>query len=164
MTRSRVVRAMVVIALLGSAAAGSWSGDRATTTFPATVIAPIDGDTIDVELSRGRVERVRILNADTPETKDRRTTVQCFGPEASAYTARRLTGRRVVLELDVEHRDKYGRLLAYVSVDGVRYGDELLRNGYARVLIIDPNTKHGRAAVEAELDARANNSGLWGAC
>ena len=67
--------------------------------------------------------------SDTPETKDRRKPVQCFGPEASAYTHARLSGRRVSLETDSEVRDKYGRVLAYVYVDGVRFDDELLRLG-----------------------------------
>jgi micrococcal nuclease len=164
MTRSRVVRAVFAIALLGSAAAGWWSGDRATTRLPAIVVRTVDGDTVVVALAGGREETVRVLNADTPETKDRRTAVQCFGPEASAYTAQRLTGRRVALELDVERRDVYGRLLAYVMIDGARFGDELLRNGFARVLIIEPNTRHARAAVEAELEARAAGRGLWAAC
>ncbi len=75
---------------------------------------------------------MRILGADTPETVDPRKPVQCFGPEASAYTKRRLApGTRVTLETDAEVRDKYGRLLAYVYVGGVRYDDELLRLGYA---------------------------------
>jgi micrococcal nuclease len=155
---------MFAIALLGSAGWGWWSGGRAAARFDASVVETIDGDTIDVRVGNGRVERVRILGADTPETKDRRKPVQCFGPEASAYTHRRLAGRHVSLETDTEMRDKYGRLLAYVYVDGKRYDDELLRLGYARLLIIPPNGVHGRAMFEAELAARAARRGLWAAC
>ncbi len=68
------------------------------------------------------------------------------------------------LETDNEERDKYGRLLAYVYVDGERYDDELLRLGYARLLIIPPNGAHGRALLEAELEARTARRGLWSAC
>jgi len=164
MTRSRVVRAVIATALLGSAGWGWWSGGRAATVFDATVVETIDGDTVDVRLRDGRVERVRILGADTPETKDRRKPVQCFGPEASAHTHERLAGRRVRLETDTEARDKYGRLLAYVYVDGDRYDDELLRLGYARLLVIPPNGRHGRALLAAETEARAARRGLWGAC
>src|SRR3954463_11242786 len=140
MAPSGAVRAMLAVALLGSAAWGWWSGARvAASRFDATVVHAIDGDTVDVRLSNGRVERVRILGADTPETKDPRKPVQCYGPEASAYTHGRLEGRRVALETDAVTRDKYGRLLAYVYVDGVRYDDELLRLGYARLLVIPPN-------------------------
>jgi micrococcal nuclease len=164
MARSRAVRAMLAVALLGSAAWGWWSGERGAARFHATVVATIDGDTIDVRTGGGRLERVRILGADTPETKDQRKPVQCFGPEASAHTQQRLLGRRVALESDVEPRDRYGRMLAYVYVDGVRYGDELLRLGFARLLIIPPNGEHARAMLDAEMDARRARRGLWVAC
>jgi micrococcal nuclease len=155
---------MFAIALLGSAGWGSWSGHRAAATYAATVVRTIDGDTVDVRFGNGRVERIRILGADTPETKDPRKPVQCYGPEASAYTRRRLLGQRVTLETDVEQRDKYGRLLAYIYLNGARYDDELLRLGYARLLIIPPNGIHARAMLLAELDARVHARGLWGAC
>ncbi len=164
MARSRAACAVLAIALLGSAAWGWWSGGRAAARFDASVVATIDGDTIDVRIDDGRVERVRILGADTPETKDRRKPVQCYGPEASAYTHARLAGRQVSLETDSEVRDKYGRLLAYVYVDGERFDDELLRLGYARLLIIPPNGAHGRALMQAELDARTARRGLWAGC
>ena len=69
--------------------------------------------------------------------------VECYGPEASAYTEQVLTGRRVELELDVEHRDKYGRLLAYVVLDGHRFTDCSCQNGYARI-VIPPNGVYAR--------------------
>jgi micrococcal nuclease len=170
MARSRAVARglpaflVIVAALLGSAAWGWSAGGRAAVSFRATVVQTIDGDTIDVVLAGGRAERVRILGADTPETKDPRKPVQCFGAEASAHTHQRLLGRRVRLETDVERRDKYGRLLAYVYVDGRRYDDELLRLGYARLLIIPPNGAHARAMLRAELAAQRAHLGLWGAC
>ena len=68
------------------------------------------------------------------------------------------------LELDVEHRDKYGRLLAYILLDGHRFNDVLLRRGYARVVIISPNGIHARAMVEEALAAKRGRLGLWGAC
>ena len=98
---------------------------------PATVIRVVDGDTIVARLANGAVEKIRLLGVDTPEVVDPRKPVQCFGHDASAFTKSRLTGRRVSLELDAEQRDKYGRLLAYVILDGHRYNDELLERGYA---------------------------------
>jgi micrococcal nuclease len=164
MVRSRAVCAIVAIALLGSAGWGWFARGRVPASFSATVIRAIDGDTIDVRLASGRSERVRILGADTPEVVDPRKPVQCYGPEASAYTHSRLDGHKVRLELDTQARDKYDRLLAYVYVDGARYDDELLRLGYARLLIIPPNGVHARALVRAELDAQVARRGLWGAC
>jgi micrococcal nuclease len=164
MARSRAACATFAVALLGSAGWGWWSGGRAVARFAATVVHVSDGDTISVEVA-GRVERVRILGADTPETVDPRKPVQCYGPQASAHTKARLPpGTHVTLELDVEARDKYGRLLAYVYVGGVRYDDELLRLGFARLLIIAPNGVYARTMLHEELDARAAHRGLWGAC
>ena len=164
MARSRAACATLAVALLGSAGWGWWSGGRVAARFDATVVHVVDGDTIVVDVG-GRTEKVRILGADTPEVVDPRKPVQCFGPEASAYTKARLVpGTRVSLETDTEVRDKYGRLLAYVYVRGARYDDELLRLGFARLLIIPPNGVHARAMLQAELDARAHGRGLWGAC
>ena len=72
----------------------------------------VDGDTIEVRLG-GRVEDVRLIGVDTPETVKPDTPVQCFGPRASHFTQRRLDGRRVRLVFGAERRDVYGRLLAY---------------------------------------------------
>jgi micrococcal nuclease len=164
MARSRAACATLAVALLGSAGWGWRSGDRVAARLDATVERVIDGDTIIVDLA-GRAEKVRILGADTPETVDPRKPVQCFGPEASAHTHARLApGTHVSLETDAEVRDKYGRLLAYVYVGGVRYDDELLRLGFAHLLIIPPNGVHARAMLREELEARAARRGLWGAC
>jgi micrococcal nuclease len=128
------------------------------------VLETLDGDTIVVAFPDGHTDTVRILGIDTPETHHPRKPVQCFGPEAAAYTAARLTGRVVELETDVERRDVYGRLLAYVSVDGRSYEEELLRKGYARLLVIEPNHAHARAFLADELEARHRHRGLWGEC
>ena len=129
----------------------------------ARVIAVVDGDTIDVSWA-GRRERVRLLGVDTPETVDPHRPVGCYGPEASAFTHRRLSGRPVQLTFDRQRRDRYGRLLAYVAVEGHRFNDELLTGGYARLLVIPPNGLHGRAMLDEELAARSARRGLWGAC
>jgi micrococcal nuclease len=103
---------------------------------------------------------------DTPETHHPRKPVQCYGPEASAYTTARLYGQLVRLEDDVERHDIYGRRLAYVYLDGVNFEEELLRKGYARLLVIEPNHAHARARamLDEELGARHRRVGLWGAC
>src|SRR5215510_6696699 len=137
MARSRAVRVAVAAALLGSIGWGWYAGGHATagTTYRATVVDTIDGDTIVVQFRDGARDTVRLLGVDTPETHHPTKPVQCYGPEAEAYTRSRLAGREVTLERDAEARDKYGRLLAYVIVDGARYNDELLRGGYARLLV-----------------------------
>jgi micrococcal nuclease len=161
---SRAACATLAVVLLGSAGWGWRSGGHGAAKFDATVVHDVDGDTIVVAFA-GRDEKIRILGADTPETVDPRKPVQCYGPEASAHTKARLPpGTHVTLQTDVEKRDKYGRLLAYVYVGGVRYDDELLSLGYARLLIIAPNGVYAREMLKEELAARAAGRGLWGAC
>lgn len=160
MTRSRVV----VVAILAAASLGGWwLGRAAHDVTPALVVDTVDGDTIHVRVD-GRIETVRLLGVDTPETHHPTKPVECFGPEAEAYTRARLAGRPVTLEDDVERHDVYGRRLAYVSVDGHRFNDELLTRGYARLLVIPPNGAHARTMLAEELDARRAHRGLWGAC
>jgi micrococcal nuclease len=155
---------VIVAALLGSVGWGWYTGGHIAARIPATVIRAIDGDTVIARFDDGHVEKIRLLGADTPEVVDPRKPVQCFGHVASAFTKSRLEGRRVMLELDAEPRDKYGRLLAYVIVNGHRFDDELLARGYARFLVIPPNGSHARAMLQAELTARAAGRGLWSAC
>jgi micrococcal nuclease len=163
MPRARQLAA--VAGLVTVSALGFWAGtDRAASAPRVRVLEAIDGDTIRVELPDGRPDTVRLLGIDTPETHHPTKGVECFGPEAAAYTARRLTGEVVQLEFDVERRDLYGRRLAYVIVEGHRFDDELLRRGFARLLVIDPNRAHARDLLRAELAARHARRGLWGSC
>ena len=90
--------------------------------------------------------------------------MQCFGPEAAAFTQRHLEGQWVRLEDDVERRDICGRRLSYVYLRGRLFEDTLLTKGYARLVVIEPNHAHARSMLDEELDARAARVGLWGAC
>jgi len=168
MARSRAVVVATVLAaasVLGASALGWWLGGLARTAEPeARVVEVIDGDTMVVAFANGATDTVRFLGVDTPETVHPTKGVQCFGPEASAFTKHALTGRVVRLESDVEQRDIYGRRLAYVWADGHRFNDVLLRRGYARFLVIPPNGAHAREMLAAELDARHHHRGLWGRC
>jgi micrococcal nuclease len=153
------------VAVLAATSLGGWrlGTARATRPGPVRVLAVIDGDTVDVAWA-GQRERVRLLGVDTPETVDPHRPVGCFGPEAAAFTHRRLEGRTVRLTFDRQRRDRYGRLLAYLEVDGRRFNDDLLTGGYARLLVIPPNGLHGRTMLDEELAARSAGRGLWGAC
>ncbi|CAN5618681.1 thermonuclease family protein [soil metagenome] len=132
----------------------------------ATVEYVVDGDTVDMTIE-GVKERVRLIGIDTPETKKPNTPVQCFGPEATAFTKSMLPeGTAVYLERDVEARDVYGRLLGYAYL--VDTGDfvnlEIVRQGYAHTLTIPPNVAHSTEFVDAARAAEQGNVGLWATC
>jgi len=162
----RLRGAAVLVAVLAAASLGGWRlgvARRPAEPGSARVVAVVDGDTVDV-VRAGRRERVRLLGVDTPETVDPHRPIGCYGPEAAAFTHHSLEGRTVRLSFDRQRRDRYGRLLAFVDVDGRRFNDDLLTGGYARLLVIPPNGLHGRAMLDEELAARLAGRGLWGAC
>jgi micrococcal nuclease len=130
------------------------------------VVSVSDGDTFTVELA-GKREKIRLIGVDTPETKHPTKGVQCWGPEASAFTTSLLVpGTKVRLVRDVEARDKYGRLLGYVYLvdSNVFVNHELVRQGFARPYPFEPNTTHKAAFADAAWEAQAARRGLWGAC
>jgi micrococcal nuclease len=132
----------------------------------ATVIEVVDGDTLDVRIG-GQRERLRLLGIDTPETVKPDSPVECFGPEASAYAGELLPpGTDVLLQRDRQARDRFGRLLAYLwrASDGRFVNEAMLAGGYARLLVIEPNTVRRPALAAAASEARAARVGLWGSC
>ena len=127
----------------------------------ATVVRVIDGDTIRV-LVRGKVHTVRLIGVDTPETVHPTKTVQHFGAEASAYTKAALEGKTVTLEADPtgDTRDRYGRWLRYVLLDGDNFNARLIREGYAHAI------RRFRYSLKAQFirledSARKAGRGLW---
>lgn len=72
-----------------------------------------------------------------------------------------MTNKTVTLEFDVGVKDKYGRFLAYVWVGKELYNETLVKEGYARVMTIQPNVKYQEKFVKAERNARQMKKGLW---
>jgi micrococcal nuclease len=152
--------AAVAIVLLHSAGGGSEDAFG-----QGQVVRIVDGDTIRVRLG-DRTERVRYIGVDTPESVKPGTPVQCYAKRAAAANSALVAGRRVRLVGDVEHRDRYGRLLAYVyrEGDGAFVNALLVRDGFARTLTIAPNIAHAAEFARLARAARAAGRGLWRAC
>ncbi len=129
------------------------------------MVRVVDGDTIRVFI-RGVEEPVRYIGIDTPESVKPGTPVECFAQRASAFNARLVVGERVRLVTDVEERDRYGRLLAYVhrERDDLFVNAELVRRGYATVATFPPNVRHEALFRRLAKRARMSDRGLWGRC
>ena len=153
MRRARLALALVVLLLALAAPA------RAT-TLEGVVVRVVDGDTITVRLG-DRVESVRYIGVNTPEVHHPKRGEEPGGREASAVNRQLVTGKQVRLELDVQVRDRYGRMLAYVWIGDVMINAELVRLGYAQVMTIPPNVRHQALFVKLQRDAREARRGLW---
>jgi micrococcal nuclease len=129
-------------------------------TLTAVVLRVVDGDTIYVNLA-GRDEKVRYIGMDTPEVHHPRRGEEPGGREAARLNRQLVEGRTVRLELDVQHRDRYGRLLAYVYVGDVMVNAELVRRGYAQAMTVPPNVRHASLFLKREREAREAGRGLW---
>ncbi|MEA2246239.1 MAG: micrococcal nuclease [Solirubrobacteraceae bacterium] len=141
----------------GASAAGS---DRI-----GRVVRVVDGDTIRVRIG-SREERVRYIGVDTPESKRPGTPLQCFAVRAAEENERLVGGERVRLVRDVQDRDRFGRLLAYVYRvrDGVFVNAALVRGGFARPLRISPDVRFAARFAALAAEARRAGRGLWNAC
>ncbi len=161
-------RILLLLVMAIGLACGACGGSSAPSLSPgeAVVKRVVDGDTIVVHVG-GRDERVRLIGIDTPETVDPRKPVQCFGKEASEHTKGLLPPGTVVrLERDVEARDRYDRLLAYVyrQPDDLFVNLALARDGFANVLTIPPNVAYAEEFRAAAAEARDAGRGLWASC
>jgi micrococcal nuclease len=129
---------------------------------PVTLVETIDGDTIKVRMN-GKTESVRYLLIDTPESKKPNMCVQPFAKEAYHKNEELVKAGSLTLEFeDGNFRDSYGRLLAYVYVDGVSVQEEVLKEGFARVAyIMNPPYKYLNLYRENESFAKSKRLNIW---
>ena len=122
----------------------------------------MDGDTI---IADGL--RIRLIGIDAPESVKPGSPVECWGPESSAALHDLLLpGSTVLLERDVERRDRYGRELAWVwTGDPLELTEvTLAKAGDVRALVVPPNGRHADLVAAAVAEAAAAHRGLWSGC
>lgn len=167
----------LAICCLAAGCVGPLGIEGAPTSYNATVIGVVDGDTIDVRLPDGREERVRLLGIDTPEvhvetspgefegvsnTTAGRECLRAVGENASVFVRERVGSRQVRLEIDpvADRRGGYDRLLAYVLVEDTNLNRVLVAEGYARVY--ETTFSERNAFERAQSDAMTADRGVWG--
>jgi micrococcal nuclease len=142
---------------------------------PITVTKIVDGDTLKINY-KGQKESIRLIGIDTPESRiNRKTkkdakrsgqdieTIIAMGKRATAYVESIVKrGDLITIELDVQERDRYGRLLCYVYLsNGKMLNEEIVKAGYANVMSIPPDVKYEDRFLKAYQDARERKIGLW---
>jgi micrococcal nuclease len=135
------------------------TGAHRSDYLPAMVVTVHDGDTVTVTIGRKK-EKVRLIGIDAPELGQRP-----WGEMAKRHLGKVLDlyGHAVNLELDVQQRDDYGRLLAYLRTrDGNLINLQMLKDGYAVLFTVPPNVKHVNELRDAQRYAREKGLGIWG--
>lgn len=127
------------------------------------VIKVVDGDTFWIEDGRESRQKVRLIGVDAPETRrSSRKEVGPYGAEARSYLTKVLLDKDVLLDYDVDRKDRYGRTLAYVYLrDGTFVNAELVKQGYAMVMTVPPNVTYAEEFLRLQREARERERGLW---
>lgn len=158
---------LTVLALLLSGCVGpsaeqnSDGGATTPSTIPVTLERIVDGDTIIVRLPDGARERVRYTGIDTPELAREGRPAEPLGEAAAKRNEELLTAGDLGLEMDVQERDDFGRILAYVWVGDVLVSEQLIREGLAEIWTHPPNVRHVDDFTAAQREARAAGRGMW---
>lgn len=133
-------------------------GGRTDENISAYIEKVADGDTVEATI-RGKREQIRLIGVDAPELGQKP-----WGKRSRKFLEDLIaaSGWQVRIEYDVEQRDKYGRVLAYLwSRDHKLINEEMLRNGYAVLFTFPPNVKHVERLRAAQVIARENKRGIW---
>ena len=139
----------------------------AKTNNEVEVLHVFDGDTFSVRID-GKIEMVRVIGIDAPETGEKYTKQECYALESKKRAIEILDGNKVYLEMDPtqQDRDKYDRMLRYVFVDdGTFFNEVMIEEGFAKEYTYqDVIYQHRERLVDAEQKAKENNQGLWKHC
>ncbi len=140
----------------------------------ATLLDVTDGDTLKV-LLEGEEVYVRLIGIDTPESVNPdESKNNVYGALASSHTKQLLDGvNKVYLEFDTSATDQYGRVLAYVwlndtllngrmNIESSMLNGIILKDGYAKDVVYEPNTKYATQFAAIRNDAKNAKAGLWG--
>lgn len=141
----------------------------------AIVTSVTDGDTFRAMVN-GTEEKIRLIGIDTPElhanskaNKDSKRsntdleTLLQYGMESKRFVETLIrAGDTVKLETDIQVRDKYKRLLAYVFLSGGRMlNDLIVSEGFGYVATFPPNVKYQERFLQSQQTARTKEKGLW---
>jgi micrococcal nuclease len=152
----------------GSGAAGTpngASGESGEEGAPAgvavTLVEVVDGDTIWVRMPDGSQEKVRYIGLDAPELPHEDAPGEYLGRDAASHNEALLASGPLRLETDVEPRDEFGRLLAYVWAGDVFVNERMVLDGYAWAHDYPPNLTRQDRLWAAQDRAREMGAGLW---
>ena len=123
----------------------------------------VDGDTAKFIYKNEEIT-ARFLAIDTPETVHPTKEEEEYGKEASEYTCKKIKeANKITLEFDddSDEKDKYGRYLVWIFVDGNLLQEKLVSKGLASVAYLYGDYKYTDKLEKAEQLAEENKLGIW---
>lgn len=166
------MRALITVAAMVGLAGCTWPGaDPSSVTAVAETVqvtSVSDGDTFTAVTADGERVRIRLLGIDAPETARDGQPAECGAKQAADELRSLIAGRSVTVTSDPvgDEVDRFGRRLAYVTVDGRDVALALTHAGMAEAWYpasAPEPTRYGDYR-KAERTARAANTGLWATC
>ncbi|MEA2006661.1 MAG: thermonuclease family protein [Patescibacteria group bacterium] len=131
------------------------------------VLHVVDGDTFSVWMN-DKIETVRVIGIDSPETGEKYRRKECFGRESTQMAIEVLSDKKVLLKTDLtqDDRDQYDRLLRHVFLeDGTNYGLKMIEIGFAEELTFKGRQyEHQDEYKSAQEKAKQDKQGLWEVC
>lgn len=119
-------------------------------TLTGKVVKVADGDTITILSEKNEQIRIRFSGVDCPEKS------QAFGQKAKEFTANLCAGKQV--KVISQSKDRYGRVLGVVMVNGVNVNKEILKAGLAWHY---KQYDKSQEFADIESQARKKKIGLW---
>lgn len=144
--------AVIVVGLASCTVAESTA--TAERGIAAHVVNVPDGDSLIVEVD-GIEERIRLIGVNAPEHDE------CFGEESAGGLRTLLDNADVSIVTDIEAKDQYGRILAYVYRDDLFINEEVASRGLVLARAYEPNTTLQLKIDNAAQVARDNQTGMW---
>lgn len=121
----------------------------------------VDGDTFYASLD-GNELKFRFIGIDTPEFSHFGRPEETYAAEATAFLYDLINGKEVVIEYDVQAKDRYNRHLVYVYLkDGTFLNADIMQKGWAQLMTIPPNVKHVDLFKALQKKARKQEIGIW---
>ena len=149
----RCLAALLTLVFPGAAVPYNGPKKPVRATADCQITRIVDGDTVECS----GLGKVRLIGIDSPEQDQ-----PPFGAEATKGLKQLLPKNgKVKLEMDVEQRDKYGRMLGYLWSDGQQVNWWMVRRGWAITLTYPPNVQYEQWYVSALDAAQREKAGLW---
>lgn len=128
-----IVPSVVPVPTTGAAMPPGATGDAVTAQFARCRRGHADDCVVDGDTFKFAGETIRVADIDTPETHPPRCAREArLGERATVRMQELLNAGPVTIQPYKRPHDRYGRLLAVVTRDGVSLGERLVAEGLAR--------------------------------